>query len=218
MESIFLYILGAVAMLIVIGAPAVMLLIKVQGQLEYDIINIDADKTLDLEYFRQIDKFASRHGYTREMDISVKGLAGENFNRLYTSADGSSILATQMFTQVGNFSTYIEFCSMYDEVDVCVNNAQVSNLLYNPPWSHTIQRPDITEPEKLMSLHRQACAQYGRGAIRRLEASQFASMFQQKHMRNMEYQVERGIFKKDSTGQWYRPRFKLALRGVANYL
>lgn len=218
MDSMFLNILGAVALLLLLGIPLIMMNIRIAAQLHFKEIHIDGDRRLDQEFFRKMDKFASRRGYARQLDVSVIGLAGENFNRLYISGDGSSILATQMFAQSGDIVKYFEFCTKYDEVEVCANNAQISDLLYQPPWSHVVRRPDISDPEVLMSLHRQACAKYGRGAIRRVEASQFGPIFQESNSRNMDYQVERGILKKDSTGQWYSPTAKLALRGVGNYL
>ncbi|MDH4182867.1 MAG: hypothetical protein OEV92_01485 [Nitrospinota bacterium] len=218
MESFFLYFLGIAAVLVAIGVPAVMASVKIGAALEFGQIVIDSNKLLDQDFFREMDRFAAGRGYSRQMDVSVHGLSGDNFNRLYASADGSSLLVTQMFSQNNDSIKYFEFLSKHDEVEVQTNNAPVSSLFAKPPWARSRQYPHIQDPAQLLSLHREHDSREGRGAIVRVTAENFAETFQRDHRRNLDFQVSQGVLKPDSTGRWYSPTAKLALKGVANYL
>ena len=217
-QSLFLLALIPLAAMALIGIPAIMANIKIQAGLEFTKIVIESDPRLDQEFFRAMDKFASRNGFMRELDVSVIGLSGENFNRLYANADGTGLLATQMFAQEGQVTKYIEFLARFDQVSVTVNNAQVSGLFAQPPWVHTIQKPEITDPERLYAIHRQAVPRYGRGSMQRVSGENFGEVFQAIHIKSLDYQGEQGLLRRSSDGQHYSPSLKMALKGIYNYL
>ena len=218
MEQLYVYILSAIALLVVAGIPLIISSIRISGKLEFNEMEISSKPELDQIFFRTIDRFAGTHGYARGLDLSIGGLSGENFSRVYFHSDGSALMAVQMFSENRESEKYLEFTTIYQEMEMTTNNSQVASVLPAPPWGRVFHRPDIQDPEALMRLHRKNCASHGRGSIRRLVKEEFGKEFQKSHSRVLEHQASIGLLRHHSGDDTYSPTMKLALTGVANFL
>lgn len=223
MPDILIYILFSIGSVILIGIPMILLTNKQPAVMELtriDITNVSED--INLELFSKFSEEAKDIGFEKVLEFSAGSLDVKNFNVLFTSPDGTELLYSQMKTKQNKWFSYFEFCTKFaDGTELNTRNSKLTSLYAPNPNKIIIDYPDMNSLDKMYTKHKEYITmdrKLSALSVIPLSANEFIEEFKNDYVKEMEYQVEKGVYKKHKTGKYYVPTLKLALQGVKNFV
>jgi len=221
MSSYLIFAAAVVILLVVIGIPAITRLVKIPCALRWQEL-AEADLSpAAAELFKETDAAALALHFHPVKNFTVPGLAQTNQNRLYFNPEAATVLVATVLAQGGKNSRVLEFNTEFqDGVAAATSNAQVTGLFAKPDWHQVRQFPGLLDLARLQAAHQQRVQERLSQGIgpRQLNEDQLLDQMIQSQIRQMEYQVEKGLLRLDEAQGMYRATYRIALRGIANFL
>jgi len=220
-SSYIIYIVIFVAILLIFGIPRILSKVTLPGDFSWaEIDELRLTKPAQA-LFQKVDQLAMQLFYQPVKIFTIPGLPQLNENKLYYNEnEATGLLVTAMQSQQ-RVVAVLEFATRFEDgTELDTGNAPVSGLFAEPPW-RTVQRfPGVTDLNKLHEAHRRRVEEMkSRGiAPRFARAENLMEEIRQSQVRQMDYQVEKGILRKDEQANLYRATPKIAFKGVSKFI
>jgi len=210
-----------VAVLVIFGIPAITRQVKIPRVLRWVELE-DAELTeAAVHLFADTDAAAQELGFRPLENFTVPGLARGNENRLYLNPEEATSMIATVLAAGKERSRMLEFSTGFEDgVELCTSNAQVSGLFEQPDWHQIRQLPALTDLKRLHQAHRRRVSErLAQGASPRpVPENRLLDEMLRSQARQIEHQVEQGLFRLDEEAGMFVATPWIALRGILNFL
>lgn len=152
---------------------------------------------------------------------------GHNLSRSYVNPVETSrciVLLVEVTTNVAGLKSVGSSCVLSfetwfaDKSLLTTRNMKLKSILDRPPYQTVQECPRITEPAEMKRVHDAAVAKMGCPAPPPSNAAQIFKTIHQEHDWFSEYQLSRGILRRNADGKSYALADKALRRGIWNHL
>jgi len=210
-----------VAILLIFGIPRILSRVSLPGDFawtELDELRLSPGAQ---SLFKKADQIASQLFFMPVKIFTVPGMPQKNEHKLYyNDAEAAGLLVTVMHTPQ-RVVAVLEFATRFEDgTELDTGNAPVSGLFVEPPWKDVARFPGQADLNKLYGSHRARVEQKKATGIapRYARPESLMDEIRQAQVRQMDYQVEKGILKKDEKANVYRATPKIAFKGVSKFI
>jgi hypothetical protein len=220
-SSYLIFIAIFIAILLVIGIPAILAKVRLPADFSTQELSDLELSPAAREFFQQVDASAQAIYFRPFKNFTIPGFAQKNEHRIYLSGDNAHALLATAMTMQNRVTRVLEFATRFqDDTEADTGNAPVSLLFEKPPWQDAKRYPGLYDLAKLQGYHLERVQKKIAQGVgpKPIAEAQVMLEIERSQVRSCQYQVEKGILKKDQAAGVYRATPKIALRGVWAFL
>ena len=208
-------------MLLVVGVPLVMRLIRVPATLVFEEVPPEELTKRQADFFVTFDRAAAELGYAPVSTFRVTNLPNPNLSRLYLSPRHPAVLYVHALTaRQGRAApvNYCEFVTVFNDT-FAITTTNAPRISAFPVFPENPMRvfPGNPDPAPLAKIHEARVEREGQGLPLRLTRDEVFSRNIAFHHRWCAFLVARGILRRRGT-RGFSPTWRLAVRGVGVHL
>lgn len=220
-SSYAIYALVFLAVLLVFGVPAILRKVTLPADFSWAEIQEPMLTPTSQKLFKKTDAIAMQLFFQPVKIFTIPKLPQQNENKLYYSADAATGFLVSAINSQQRVIPVLEFATRFEDgTELDTTNAPVTVLFSEPPWRSVARFPGLTDLGKLHDAHKLRVEEKKAQGIapHYTKPEDMMEEIRQSQVRQMDYQVEQGILRKDEQANVYRATPKIALRGVVAFI